>query len=59
MSDAKLGSGVSSDATTASPLTQILNAHEEWKRNAGKFMCSLLRLLVNTQSCGECGPSWR
>ena len=56
MSDAKLGSGVSSDATIASPSQRSLMHMQEWRRSAGKFMCSLLRLLLNTQSCGECGP---
>ena len=37
MSDAKLGSGVSSDATTASSLTQILNAHERMETQCGEI----------------------
>ena len=37
MSDAKLGSGVSSDATTASSLTQILSAHERMETQCGEI----------------------
>ena len=59
MSDAKLGSGVSSDATTEFSLPEILNAHARMETQWGKFMCSLLRLLVNTPTAANVGPQWR
>jgi rubrerythrin len=37
MSDAKLGSGVSSDATIASPLAEILNAHARMETQCGEI----------------------
>ena len=37
MSDAKLGNGVSSDATTASSLPEILNAHARMETQCGEI----------------------
>ena len=37
MSDAKLSSGVSADATTASPLAEILNAHARMETQCGEI----------------------